>query len=1286
MSNTKTFVNKALMSAVVIVTVFSMLGLGALVSPAGASAVSVDEIFTGDNARGNSPAVYYINADFKGVAYPNGLVFKQWTGKNAGAGDGVKRLDGNILDVISSAKNIVHPRPGYGIFTTPDRSGLFHMAPGQVAHQYADFDAIEGVWGMSVTDMIAKGWVYDYPSFFANQLDFASNKLDGSSIPAGMTVKVSETFYYVNADGMWYELDVDASDVFWPYASHNTVGADESDESLTLDDLDAPDQKGSSSDSSEDNTDGNDDPTSGNLTVSLSANTPASKTLSNSTAHNVMTTVRVKASNDDVVIRGLTVTVTGLITRTNIDAVSAWADGYLLGDPISSVSTDDTVVLGFDQPLTIEAGDHVDIDLAMSFGAAATSGVVGAQIAKASDIDTASSVSGSFPIGGDALFGLTDGSASLADVTLEMSSVGGLTTEPTSSTTGNLDVGDRQDIAKVKLTQSNGEAAIEAESFTFFFDGDIRDSDLGEFELRSHDNTVIATSEEMSDRYLHMRVVDGYTIPLSSNRTLTLSAKMVDGSGRFFRAQLQNNYDFVIRDLGTGFALLPSSDTASFALSASDGYFKMKSGSVSISKRSDSCSVSQSAGTSDIALATFDVRAIGEEFETRRVGLKIATSSVTAQALTGNVRLVVGGEVDSNCEVTGGKTVHTLSAGNSAFTLYNSASTQYTLSTRFTLPTDEALQVHVVGNIPSAATSASNYTVSIGNLYGKRLSTKDFLDNTPGSTANVDRNTVSVDVASLSAFKDTSYGNRTVPAGSTQTLGQWIFKAGDAEGICTNSVTLSFDGNNGGSFDAPTDLTAMQLYWGDEKFGGEIGTGATSSNTYNGSGFCLDRNETAVIRLKANVVSGTTGAVSTTLDTISSVGELTTNTVTNSTVVGQDITFGAANVVISAASDVSTISSIHQAGQTGVQVGKWKFDVANETITLNKIRFQLRDDSFVDDTGAGNFAGFKLYNANGTFIASGNYESGSGAGYVEFDGISYSLSANEITYLVLKADISGSGDLDSRSINMFVVRSDSSTDMEIFASTGGTLTTSQIDATSGDNTTNSRFATSTEYLYHDAAPSIAAVDFGGTINQSTQAQIFRFTVSNNGARELRLSTTTITVSASGLTGDTTATGTVSSWELWEVNGSGGLGTQLATTSTCVLSGGLNPAESCSSNTAAGASLNVTFGNENDVNSLLGDFTVGIGTSRTLALVADTNSIFNGKTQGSVTISGKLDGATGYSDADAAQESNWAGGTGGILAPDAPLLYFYTPVNGSETAANGASDSYDVIGRTLSLAL
>jgi len=197
---------------------------------------------------------------------------------------------------------------------------------------------------------------------------------------------------------------------------------------------------------------------------------------------------------------------------------------------------------------------------------------------------------------------------------------------------------------------------------------------------------------------------------------------------------------------------------------------------------------------------------------------------------------------------------------------------------------------------------------------------------------------------------------------------------------------------------------------------------------------------------------------------------------------------------------------------------------------------------------------------------------------------------------------------------------------------------------------------------------------GNSLNLGFTEKLFKFTVTNPGTVDLRMSTTTITVNVNGLTGDGTATGTMYDWRLYEGNASGGLGTYLAKSNDVGLAGGYGVAVSPSTalSWSTNGSLNVSFGESNDQNNLYDNLIIPANSTRTFILTANTNSIFNGKSEGMVSVQGEITGITGW---------NWISGWN-----NGNFNYFYTPVGGSEVGAFSHSDSYSVIGNTLMIAL
>lgn len=1258
---------KVLTIGVVATTILWSLGVAAFVAPLIAQAETTVTLTAGDVIRGASTKnVFYYAADGKRYTFPTDKVFYSWY------------KDWSMVKVVSDAQlggitigGTVAYRPGTNLVKIQTDPKVYAVEANGTL-RWVETEAIaKALWG---NDWAKR--VHDVdPSIFPYVYKISASSLNTATYPVGSLVKMGADYYLVGAGMTKQKVTAEGLTANMLQTTFAAVATDlsayASGADLATKNAELVTVVGAAV------TTPTTPVTGGALTVTLSASTPAATTLADGTSYNKMLTVNLTAGDKAVKVNGITVTKTGFVANADVTGVSVWdSQGNRHGDVMTSISSDNKVVIGFaNNPIVVAAGTTETLSVAFNLDSDISSGTIGAKIVAATDVVTDGTVSGTFPIMGNES-SVVDGSNSLAAVTMTTSSPGGLSSEPTASTAGNLEIGETKEIAKFKFTETSGKADISVSKLTFYLEGTIKEKDLKNFTVVAPDNTVLGTTEWSSNRYVTVNFANGYTVPKSNNRTLTVKATANDGSGNWFRVHLQNEYDLLVKDATNGYYLKPweswfTTGGANTWLSAaaSDGYFKMKSGSLTITKSASSPSGNVSAGSSDIVLAKFEVKAVGEDMEIRKMGIKIATTVAAGYDLPGNVSLRVGSDI-----------LLTFSGDYSA-ALYGTGS-QRNLSQYLTIKSGETKILEVVGNIDTNSTT-DTYQVSIGNFYAKRLSTLDFADNLPSSSYDKTANQLTVQSTNLTINKDTSLGNRNVAPGADHVIGQYVVRAGNAEAARLTNITLKFSGDGS----APEDYQNLSLWVGSTQLGSTLSTVATSSNSFSFN-LDVDKNTSKVVTVKAYVNSVATGSIITQVDSFNYVGLSTNNTTTNdsSDPTGQTMNPLAANVVLAAVNDSSTISAIRLPNSvTPQQLGKWRFEAQNEAVTLDKITFQVKDGTYANDTTAGNFGKLYLYdsaNMNSP-LAEADYVGGTNNGYVEFTKAGMlTVSADSVKYLVLKGVVNGSGTMDAASINVFVVKSDASSYMEVRSSSGALLGTSAIDATAGDNTTNANFATSTYYLFHNAAPTIANNSFGTSLQLSSQAKLFRFTITNNGDREMRLSTTSIKISASGMTADGSTTGTISNWQLFEANSSGEPGTLLATSNTsdgaAVLSGGAFNDGTKYVNSAAGNAITVGFGPANDSNSLLDNFTVAAGSYRTLILTGDTTGIFNAKTQGSVSVSAQLDGATGFDATADTYEANWADGV---------IEYYYTPVGASENStAYTAADSYDVVGDTLSRSL
>ncbi len=1282
----KKFGKKLFTMSVVGMTMVWSVGLSAFV-PAGVAAASCPELVAGDlfkvptiKSNPATTAVYLLTSDMKRLYFPTSLVFESWYGSFANVQ--VKEIPSSCLDAYDLAGG-VNFRPGSRLLKTPLSPTIWAVAPGNMKVKVTDGSVLTATYGAGWEKMVSD-WS---DQWFAN-LSSASGEL--TKLHDGQLVKKANdaTVYYVwngmlkKVDGtLPAHLSKDVRTV--SEATFSAVSMDST--TVTPATVSAnPSQRSGSTVTTP--------ATGGALSVSLSADTPVQPAggLADGTAFNKMLKVSLRAASKDVKVTGLTITRNGLINNTYVTGVSVWnSAGYRKGNVMTSFNSSNQVTVGFgSDPILVAAGSTEVVTVAFNLSSDAGSGSVGASIADKAHIMTdASSVEGSFPVAGN-IMSVVDGGNSLSSFTVTSTAVGG---NSASGDAANVSVGDVKEIGKFRFAETSGRNNLAVNGIVFFLEGNARDKDFTNFEVLGQDNTVLGKTEYAGNRYVTVKFTSPYIVPMSQNRIVTLRAKVSDGSGNYLRAKIQNDFDVMVEDNALHYQLLPSSFVAT---GAADGYFKVREGSLTLSKSQASKSGNVSAGSTDVELASFDVTAVGEDLEIQKIGVGITTSGPT-MALTGNLRLVADN----------GDTLAQFAASSASDALYAGGS-QRNLSQYWTIPSGQTKKLYVRGDINSNATS-TGYLVSVGNFYARRVSSQTYAENLPSSSnVGTSGNTVTVQASNLTVSKDTSVGSGTVSAGRTGVvLAQFVVQAGSAEGVRLTNVSVSSTGDalivNGG-------VKNLKLMMGTStasltQVGATISAPATSSNAFsidNTTVGSVPANALKVVQIVGDVSSAvSSGSYVWGLSSFTYIGLSTNNPQTGDPVLGQTMTVGAANVIISAINDTTTVSKLYTPSTAPVQLGKWKVEAQNEDVTLNKITFLVSRPDGSTKTEASEFGTLSLYDADA--MSASLDESPYASGNVRFEKSNMlTIKANTTKYLVLMGQITGSGVMSPATTSAFFIAPTSTTNFEMLRSSGGTVENTMLDFGASGQTYNATHATTTFYLFHNAAPKIVSETLanGTALSKLTQSQIFRFTVTNQGDRPMKMSTTTINVQVSGLlaSGATSGTGTIYGFELHDAEGAGFNSQTLATSSlanntnssggvtgSACIAGGIGATASDATGACANSvtsSLNLVFGVDSDSQSLFEDIQIAPGASRTFVLTANTNNIAAGRTSypSTVTVSASLAGSRGYVSGNATHEANWADGV---------IQYFYTPVNGSiNTTAYSASDSYPVNGPSLSLAI
>jgi len=981
-------------------------------------------------------------------------------------------------------------------------------------------------------------------------------------------------------------------------------------------------------------------PTGGTVGVSLAGDNPAGAVVPSNSVYN--NALKLTLVGGPAQVTGVTLTKYGFMANTNITGVSVWdSAGKRHGAVATSLSSDNKVTIGFgSDPIALNGGTD-SLLVRVNLGAA-TSGTFYFGVSSAADITTNGTVGGAFPLTGN-LFSLTDGSTTIGNVKVEGVTAGG---KSVSTGDGNVDIGDTQkEVAKFRFTQDNGKEDIQVESLTMYVEGDITETkDVLNWQLYDPANTVLAMANGPVDRYVTFKLATPYKIEKGLNRTLTVKVDIKDGASRWFRVQLQNDYDMLIKGVSTGAYMLPFETLAGDFNGIADGssYFKMRSGSLTVTKASDSPSGNVAQGGSDVLLGKFNLRASGEDMEVRKLDVYVTPA---VKALTGNIAVRSG---------DGSMTYVTIAAATSSPVYTVDTATRYDLSTYIQLQSNVDKVIAVYGSVPSDATVGDTYTAKIANFYVKRLSSIDYT-NLPDTTTQYSGNALSVIGTDATVAKNTGIGDTTVPPGlSGAKIGSFVVQGGTAEDARISSIALAFTTDN---YDA-TSIQNMLLKVGGVQQGSSIGTPSGSSNNTYSVSINVPKSTPVTIDVYADVKTGAYGNLKLSVadDGVTLIGLTTSNSIlrpTDDTPL-QIITFGAGNLTITKDSSSPTEQIMTPAN--GVLLGNWKFEAKNEDLNLKKVTFTAKVADGTTDvaalTGAGNFGTLYLKDGS-TTLATGMLVPASGVYSVAFSGFNVNILASNYKVLSLYSDLTPSGTQDPGSVVTWVVKSDiTPTDIDVTGSSG-LLTRAAINTTGSD----ANFAVSTKYLYHNAKPVIAAATntpSGSKTGQAAQ-ELFIFTVTNSGTKDLRISSLSVTVAVSGgLVSGATWTA-ISDIDLYD--GTTKIG---------------NDGKQADGTTFIGSnsgSKEFVFNATNDVPGMFDNLNISSGATKTFTVKADTTLARGVLTSGQyLTVSTRIGGTTGY---------------GSAAWNEGDVEYLYTPVYASaESGPYSASDSYPVNGGTL----
>jgi S-layer homology domain len=820
---------------------------------------------------------------------------------------------------------------------------------------------------------------------------------------------------------------------------------------------------------------GNTNVSNGDVMVSLNPATPAASTLATGSAYNKVLVVDVKAGSSDATVTGLEVTRTGLLSNTNVAGVSAWVDGSRIGNVAQSLTSDGKATISFGTtPLQIKAGETKTVTVALNIKAGVYSGTVGLTLSK---VVAGGTVTGA-PVA-SAVHSVVDGSQALVQYNVTAIAVGGGSTEAAAVS---LDIGQSTEVAKFKVEQSNSKEDLVVEGLNVFVEGSVADGDLDTFQVVSQEGNVLASATASSGRYVNFQFTSPYTIPQGSSRFFTVKATVSQGkynSSRTFSAKIRDDFDVVAKGATTGNYVLAGS------LPSTSYWYKVREGNVTVAKSTDSRSQSAAPGIDDVVLATFDVKASGEDIEFQKLNFKVTKVSGTSN-LRGTLKLTVDGQ-----------TVYSTDA--STATNYTTGANPGYLSTYFTVKAGATAKVAVVGSIATSATSTDSYKAELVDASYKLVSSNSIKSLTLTGTAG---NTIAVESVALTASKNGSFSATTLVRGQTAAkVGSFNLQASNADDLNVTTMGVALNAT------AVTGINNLTLKVGSTALAPSIANPAATGNTFSiDSGkLKVGANSTVTVDVYADITSASTATgVSVSLEAgrTSAVGVKTAVSVTGpaSAQTSSTVTVAANGTLTVEGDSLTPTKQILVAGMTNVEVLRFKVRADNnEDIRLDKVTLGAGTGNTATDLGA-NYTNVKLFDgstqigtASVTFV--GNE--------AKFTGLNFVVPKAGSKSISVRVDTTASATL-QKAASIVI----SPTQIEYTGVAGGALT---------PLTTSAVLASSAAMLLQDVKVVVTSTMASPSSKQTgnTNADIATYSIKAEGTRDVSVSTIKVKLTGNG---------------------------------------------------------------------------------------------------------------------------------------------------------------------------
>ena len=754
---------KIFAAGVIFVTVLSM---SVVVAPEAGAVASAGDLI---KMNGLS-SLYYLAADGKRYVFPNESTYFSWYSDFSG----VVTIPQSELESYPLGANVT-VRPGTKLVKITTNPKVYAVTAGgnllAIPDEATATTLYGSMWNKRIIDVS--------DAFFTNY-KISTGVANATAYPQGSLVKfgTAADVFYINADGTGSKIDTEAVFIAnrfkWADVITATIAKPTAGTAITA-------AVGTLTDTSSGA--GGSIGAGTGLTVALASDTPAAAsilsdgsgtTLDGQGLIPVLKLNFTAAADGDVKVTTLKLTRTGISADSDIDNAYLYDGDNILARLADMQSISSKMMTFIDSAglFTVTKGTTKTILIRFDLNRESTSGkTIGFSVNAATDVITnGATVSGSFPMNGNSM-----STATVTDFgNINISRVADNSTAVDPGTTGFT-------VAHYTLAPSN--QALEVSFLKFQLIGSASVSDVTNIQL--YDGTTqVGTTQQLGSGKIVSFDLTAAPIKLSSSQTknLYIKADVVNGSTRTFYFSLQKKADIIVKDTEYGIYITPNNGTVGTFTSQDSSTVTIGSGSLTISKATDSPTGNIADAATNVTLAKYTMKAVGED---------IKVSSIAYYAT------VTGGRTLKNSKVL----VDGTQVGTTNTTLTGAAVNSVTTTVNFTVTAGTTKVLSIVADTTGSTAVEDTVAVSIiqGASNGQRAIALTTL-NVPGSSTAA--NTLTVKAGTVTTAKNTGLGDYSAssPTGVTGKtgvkIGSFTVKAGAGENVNVTKITLSDASND----------------------------------------------------------------------------------------------------------------------------------------------------------------------------------------------------------------------------------------------------------------------------------------------------------------------------------------------------------------------------------------------------------------------------------------------------------------------------------------------------------